>query len=288
MRVSIQQLPKSQIEITIGIPAEEFKNFIEKAILDLGRDLEIPGFRKGKAPKESIEKAIGQEKILKEAAELAIKENYLKAILENKIEPLGQPEIQILKLAVNNPLEFKATVSVMPAMKLPDYKKIASQITKREVSVSEEEIKRLRLEKERMERERARQEILEKIAKDSELEIPEVLVIEEQRRMMENLKREVSQTLHISFEDYLAKINKTEQELSKSLLEETRNRVKNSLVLSEIEKRENVKVSEEEVQEEMGKISKIYPSLDQKQLKEYAERVIRNEKTLQFLESLSQ
>ena len=285
METSIKKLPKSQIEILVRIPAEEFNNFIEKATLDLGKELEIKGFRKGKAPKEMAEREIGPGRILEEAANQAIKENYLKAISENKIEAIFKPEIEILKLAIGNPFEFKAKISVLPEVKLPDYKQIASQVKKREVIVSKEEIERLRAEKERIEKERIRQEILDKIAENSQIEISEVLVESEKKRILESLKQQVPRMLQISFEDYLSKINRTEKELLDSFLPEAQRKIKNSLVLKEIEKRENIEVSEKEIKEEIDKISKIYPGLDQNQLKEYAEEVIRNEKTLQFLEN---
>jgi len=285
METSIKKLPKSQIEILVRIPAEEFNNFIEKATLDLGKELEIKGFRKGKAPKEMAEREIGPGRILEEAADQAIKENYLKAISENKIEAIFKPEIEILKLALGNPFEFKAKISVLPEVKLPDYKQIASQVLRREVVVAKEEIERLRAEKERIEKERIRQEILDKIAENSQIEISEVLVESEKKRMLESLKQQVPQILQINFEDYLTKIQKTEKELLDSFLPEAQRKIKNSLVLKEIEKRENIEVSEKEIKEEIDKISKIYPGLDQNQLKEYAEEVIRNEKTFQFLEN---
>lgn len=301
MKVVIQNLPFSRIELRIEVPAEEFDQFYQKAILNFGKDLEIPGFRKGKIPKNIIEKEIGREKILKEAAEIAIKENYLKAILENKIEPLSQPEIEILKLpaphriysgagAPGNPLEFKAKTSVLPEVKLLDYKKIASEVKKREIEVTKDEIENLRLEKERLERERFRQEILDEIAKDTEIEIPEILIREEKKRMLESLKRQVPQILQISFEDYLKKISKSEEELLDSFLAEARRRIKNSLVLREIEKKENIEVSDEEIKKETSQILKFYPEtkkLDPEQLKDYTKEIIKNEKTFQFLEKFS-
>jgi trigger factor len=78
--------------------------------------------------------------ILDQAAEEAIRENYLKVIFENKIEVLGRPKVEILKLIPGDSFEFKILVSVFPEIKLADYKKIASQKEKRKVSVSEKEV----------------------------------------------------------------------------------------------------------------------------------------------------
>lgn len=291
MKTEITKLPKSEIELKIEVPVEEFQGFYDKAVLQLGENVEIAGFRPGKAPKEIIEKEIGCQKILEAAAERCLRESYIKAIQENKIEPLGQPEVEILKLAPGNPFEFKARVATLPEIKLPDYKTIASQIKKKKVEVTREEIDRLRDEKERLEKERLREEILEKIAQNSEMEIPQVLLEAETKKMLENFKQQVLQMLQISFEDYLKRVSKTEEEILNSLAFEAKKRVRNSLILKRIEKEENIEGTEEEVKAESEKILSRYPDisqLDQEKLKEYTKEVIRNEKTFQLLENLIQ
>lgn len=140
MKVSIQKLPKSKIELTVEISAKDFNGFIEEATLSLGKDIEIKGFRKGKAPKEILEEKIGAEKILNAAAQKAVEESYKKIIFENKSEPISKPEVEILKIAKGNPFLFKVRVFVLPQISLPDYKKIASKFKKEEVFVSEKEV----------------------------------------------------------------------------------------------------------------------------------------------------
>jgi len=140
MKSTIKKLPKSEVELEIRVSAEEFGRFIEQAILNLGGDLEIKGFRKGKAPKNIIEERIGLEKILIEAGDLAVNETYKKAVLENKIEVIFQPKIEIKKLAKGSDLVFSARTAVLPEIKLPDYKKIASETKRNKAVVEEKEI----------------------------------------------------------------------------------------------------------------------------------------------------
>lgn len=145
MKFSIQKLPKAQLEILIEISNQEFQKFSERATLDLGESLSFQGFRPGRIPREIVEKEIGQEKILNKAVEMAIKESYLKVILENEIEPIGSPEITILWPTTfsekkSGGLNFKVKVSVLPQINLPDYKEIASQVKRKEISVKEKEI----------------------------------------------------------------------------------------------------------------------------------------------------
>ncbi|OGZ17484.1 MAG: trigger factor [Candidatus Nealsonbacteria bacterium RBG_13_36_15] len=142
MEFEIKKLPKSQVEIEIKISSSEFQGAVDKAIFRLGQNLEIEGFRKGKAPKNIIEKNLGQDIILKTASQSAIKESYLKIISENKIKATSNPEIKILSPPkIGDELSFKVKISVFPEIILPDYKKIVAGCEKRKVSVGEKEIK---------------------------------------------------------------------------------------------------------------------------------------------------
>lgn len=140
MKTLIKNLSESQIEILFEISAEEFEKYYQKAISNLTYNLKINGFRSGKVPSEIAEKEIPSAKILEEAAELSIKEEYVKFIVEKKLEVLGKPEIQVLKLAKGNSFEFKAKTWILPELTLPDYRLIASKIKKREIKIEKKEI----------------------------------------------------------------------------------------------------------------------------------------------------
>ena len=97
--MEIKKLPKSQLEIKLIIPWDKWKNYINQAVEKLGKDLKIPGFRPGKAPRKLVEEKIGQYNILEEAAEMAIVKDYPRIIIENRLEVIGKPEAEVLKLA---------------------------------------------------------------------------------------------------------------------------------------------------------------------------------------------
>jgi trigger factor len=416
VKTSIQKLPKSQVEIFFEIPAEEFKDYFDKAVLILGKDLEIEGFRKGKAPKEIVGRELNPGKILEEAANLAARESYIKVILEDKIEAIGKPEIYITKIAKGSPLEFKARVATIPQIDLPDYKKIASKIKPKEVFVEEKEVEEavnflqksraklsqkntvseigdfleisfqsphieegkpqkdsfilgqghfipgfeenlaglmagaekefsltfpenhlqknlagkladfkvkvlsvqkielpeinddwakslgnfpnleglrknlregIKAEKNEEKRQKNRANILEKISKETSSEIPDILMDFEKDRMLGELKENLQNQIQMNFNDYLTKIKKTENELKDSFLPEAEKRVKNSLILREIAKREGFSVSEKEIEEKINEARPRYSAgVDLEKLKEYYEGVIKNEKVFQLLERL--
>jgi len=140
MKTSLKKLPKSQVEIEIEISAEEFNGYIDHALLHLQEHIKVDGFRQGQVPKKILEEKVGEENLLMEAGDLAVKDSYSKFVLENNIEPISKPEVQILKVAKGNPFSFKIKTTILPDIKLADYRKIASQIKKKEISVSQEEI----------------------------------------------------------------------------------------------------------------------------------------------------
>lgn len=143
MKFDITNLPQSEIEIKIELDPSEWGEFIGEARKELSNNLKIDGFRPGHAPKELAEKEIGLGKILERAADLAVKKTYVSFITEKRIEAIGQPEIQVLKIAPGNPFEFKVKVAVLPQIKLGDWRAVAKAAQKekpKEFKVEEKEI----------------------------------------------------------------------------------------------------------------------------------------------------
>lgn len=335
MKTSIKNKGNSTIEIEVEVPAEDFKEYIEKSITSFQAEVEAEGFRKGKAPENIVRQKVGEENILNNAAQLAVSDAFSSVTKEHNLETVGQPDVQITKLAEGNPLEFVIKVSTVPEITLPDYKSIAEKVERKEVEVTNEDVEKaldwlkknkkgedgkeseltdefaktignfesmealkknitegLKQEKEVGEKQRIRQEILEKIAKETKMDISKELLENEKKNMLENIKQGVVQTLKMEFTEYLSKIKKSEQELLDSFKDEAEKRVKNYLLLREISKKEEVTPTKEEMDQEMQKVLRQYQTpeeaeknIDMEQLKEYTELVLKNEKTLELLES---
>lgn len=138
--VKIEKLPKSKIVINVKVSAAEFDKCWEEALEHITQNAELEGFRKGKAPKEMVAKAAGDGHILEHATDDAVNQAYFKVMQENKLDLVGQPEVEVLKVAKGNDLEFKITGFVLPDIKLPDYQKIVGKLKKEEVKVEEKEV----------------------------------------------------------------------------------------------------------------------------------------------------
>lgn len=144
MKNDIKKLPQSEVEILIELDPSEWGEFVNEGTKEFSNLLSIDGFRPGHAPGNLVEQKIGLGKVLERAAELAIRKTYINLIGEKKIEAVGQPEIQVLRIAKDNPFEFKAKVAVMPEVQLGNYRKIAQKSkpkNKEEIKIDEKEIK---------------------------------------------------------------------------------------------------------------------------------------------------
>jgi FKBP-type peptidyl-prolyl cis-trans isomerase (trigger factor) len=286
-KATINKLPKSKIETLVEIPVEEFEKFMEAALSEFVKELEVEGFRKGMAPKELVARKAGNARILERASKIAIEDSYQKVITENKLEPLGYPEVEIVKLAKGDPFEYKFIVSVFPEVVLGDYKEIAKQIIFKEPEVTDDDIKKLKMEKARHEKEHIREDLLDKLRVIATIEVPEAMVARETERMMEDLRRKTPQALNMPFEEYLKKIKKTEDELRATFNDDNEKKIKNFLILQEIAKTEKIEPTEKEVEDVIEKVTSGEPkeNLDLNYLKEYYKDIVKNEKVFDLLET---
>jgi trigger factor len=125
MKFEKKNLPKSEVEIKITLDVAEFESYHAKAFQAIQKDVEIDGFRKGNAPEDMVVKKYGEMIVLEEMANIALRDAYIKAVDEHKINPVAQPNVTITKIAKGNPFEATIVVPIMPEVTLPDYKKIA-------------------------------------------------------------------------------------------------------------------------------------------------------------------
>lgn len=124
--IVLTSLPDREVEIVGAIAAEKMALMRDKALAKIKQSLELPGFRKGNAPDALVVQKVGEMSLLEEAAEIALSEEYPNILEEHKVDAIGRPEIQVTKLAPGNDLEFKIKTSLMPEVKLGDYRKISS------------------------------------------------------------------------------------------------------------------------------------------------------------------
>jgi len=128
---TVEELPDSQVKISGELPYAELLSERKAALVALGKNVELDGFRKGNVPTNILEKHLGEMTIVSEMAERAIAHSYPHIIAEHDVEAIGHPSIEVTKIAPENPLAFSVTVAVVPKFTLPEYDKIAKDINKK-------------------------------------------------------------------------------------------------------------------------------------------------------------
>ena len=134
MKTSAEPIENSQVALNVEMEADEVDNYMSKAYSRLVHKVSIPGFRKGKAPRDVLERHIGRDALFQEALDQLIPEAYEEALQEQKIAAIDRPKIELIK---TDPVTFKATVPVRPTVKLGDYKQIRIESKPVEISQSQ-------------------------------------------------------------------------------------------------------------------------------------------------------
>lgn len=127
-----------QVVLEVTVPAEDLAKAYDKAAKKVAQKVNIPGFRKGKAPLKVLERAVGKDYILQEAGEAIISETLPKALEEQNIDIVARPEIEDMKLELGQDVVYKAAVTPKPEVELGEYKGI--QIEKFSTEVSDEDV----------------------------------------------------------------------------------------------------------------------------------------------------
>ncbi|MGE4283338.1 MAG: trigger factor [Clostridia bacterium] len=138
MSVKVEQVEKNIVQLEIEVSVDQFEEGMQKAYIKNVKKYNIPGFRKGKAPKKIIEKYYGEGVFYEDAINIVCPEAYDKAVEETKIDPVDRPEIDIKQIGEGQNFVFTAKVAVKPEIELGAYKGI--EVNQIEYNVTEDNI----------------------------------------------------------------------------------------------------------------------------------------------------
>lgn len=137
----LKKLAKSEVELTVTIPKEELNKFLQKAAEKISQSTKIEGFRPGKASLDIVKQRVGEMKLYEEAAALAVEKSYIDIATKERLEPLGSPKVDFVKLAPDNDFVYKATVALIPEVKIGDWQSI--KIKEKEIKITDEQINKV-------------------------------------------------------------------------------------------------------------------------------------------------
>ncbi len=146
MKSAVENLSPTRAKLTVEVPFEELKPSLDAAYQKIAKQINVPGFRRGKVPPAVIDRQVGRGPVLDEAINSILPESYMAALQEHDLEPLAQPEIEVTKFEDNESLEFTAEVDVKPTFDLPSYDGLEATVEDIEINDAdvEEQVEALR------------------------------------------------------------------------------------------------------------------------------------------------
>ena len=138
MSLQVETLEKNMAKLTIEVSAEEVESALQRAYQKQKSKISIPGFRKGKVPRQMVEKMYGVGVFYEDAANDMIPAAYEKAASESELEIVSQPKIEVVQIEKGKEFIFTAEVAVKPEVELGEYKGV--EVPKTETEVTEEDI----------------------------------------------------------------------------------------------------------------------------------------------------
>jgi len=298
--------PNDSIQITLSWKLVE--PVYKKTVSNFAKNVKAEGFRVGKAPLAIVEQKIGLEKIIDQVLRELLPEAYEKEIKKSGKKPITTPEFNPISLEKNKDWVLEAHFSLIPEVKLGDYKKITKKakaealkfIEKRNAEIVKE-AKECESKDKDHDHAKAHQELTDQEKKEINLQhifkelvanfapaIGELLLRQETQTEFERLVEQLKQ-YKISVEDYLKRRQITIEQLSQELAGTVLSRLQLDFIMAEISKTEKLEIKDEEVRAELIKITNLKMRQDIEKNQNYLNQIKANllqQKTLTLLLAL--
>lgn len=143
MKSSVEKLDPTRVKLSVEVPFAELKPSIDEAYKQIARQINVPGFRRGKVPAKLIDHRVGRPVVMQEAVNNSLDDFFRRAVEENNVEPLGQPEVEVSEVPGldgkdEGELKFTVEVDCVPEVELPEYSDISVEVEP--IEVTEEDV----------------------------------------------------------------------------------------------------------------------------------------------------
>lgn len=275
MTTALQKLEDGTIQLTITLPKGRVEKTRELVTEEAVKQANLPGFRKGKAPKKLVEKELDTEKIQEEVLKKLIPETYIEAIKEHNLKPIINPKIHVDQPDPQKDWQFIATTCEMPEINLGEYKKKVGEITaKSKIIIPGKEAVAPSFD-----------DIIKALLESAKITIPKILVEEEVEKLLAQLLEEIKR-LGLFLDQYLSSTGKKIEELKAENEKKAENDLKFELILQKIAEEEKIVVEPQELEEAITKAKNETERKNLEANRYVLANIIRQQKTLDFLRSL--
>lgn len=273
--LSFQKSPDGTIELRMVLSWGDIKTTREKVVDEMAKSANLPGFRTGKAPKKLVEEKLDQAKIKDEIIRTLLPQAYAKAIKDNNIRPIMDPQIHIDgQLDEGKDWMFHALTCEAPTIDLGNYKEEIKKITaKSKIVVPGKEPEAPKLE-----------EIIKTLLENAKIVVPRIIVEKEADRLLSQTLDEIKR-LGMTLDQYLASTGRKAEDLRAEYANKAQNDLKLEFALQRVSETEKISVEESEIEKTITNAKpEERPSLQAN--KYLLASIIRQQKTLDFLKSL--
>jgi len=275
MAATIKREEDGTIMLTVTIPTSEIKKTEVVIIDEYVKNAELPGFRKGKAPKKVVEKNLDKEKIKEEILRKLLPQYYITAVTENKINPIMNPKIHVHKLEDDKDWEFEATTCEAPEVDLNGYKESVKKITaKAKIIIPGKEQTQVNFD-----------DVVKELLDSVKIKIPKIILEQEVDRLLAQTLEEIKK-LGLSLEQYLGSTGKTAADLRAEYEKKAEGDVKLEFALQKIAQTEKITVEEKEIDEAINQAKTDAEKQNLMSNRYLLASILRQQKTLDFLRNL--
>jgi len=279
---AIQKQEDQTITLTVTIPWADVKTAREAVVNDYSKHAQVPGFRKGKAPKKLVEDKIDEEKVKEEVLKKLLPQFYLQAINEHKVNPVIAPRIHVEKLEDEKDWQFIAVTCETPEIKLGEYKSKVKKITaKSKIVIPGKDLPAGRQGPAEVSFDDIAKELLASV----DVKIPAIITEQEVERLLSQTLDEVKR-LGLTLDQYLGSTGRTAVDLRKEYEQKAQNDIKLEFVLQKIAQEENITVEDKEVDEAIQQAKNEAEKQNLQANRHLLASILKQQKTLDFLKNL--
>lgn len=279
---TIKELPNATVEMEIHIPWSEIADTYEKIFAIVISEFEFEGFRKGKAPRKIVEEHVDRSKVYQEVIKEIVPKAYQQAVTEHKLTPIISPKVEVVKAKEKEEWVVKTTVALRPKIDLKNYKEKIKAHKKGKPEIwtpgsktgTDKKAPKPSLD-----------ELLNILLSEVDIELSDMLVAEEANRLLSSLLDQ-TQKLGLTVEQYLMAKGKTTDQIRADYALEAAKNLKLEFALSEIADKENITVTDTDLEQVLSKVEKPEEKERLKKDSYYLAHLLRQQKTLDFLFSL--
>jgi FKBP-type peptidyl-prolyl cis-trans isomerase (trigger factor) len=285
MASTIKRLTDNEVEITLEIPWPKIEEARRQAVEKLAKEVEMKGFRKGKAPPELAREKIDPEKLLQQTIEEALPPAYAETIKSHGLKPVIPPQVKTVSLEENKSWVFRLRTAEAPVVSVDNYKDIVRKTKKETPDIwtpGKETKERKNGEKKEENPDKRLAKILEALLAEIKISFPKLVIEQETNRLLAQTLDEIK-SLGMTLNSYLASTGRSAEQLRVQSRETAERSLKLEFILQAIADKAQIQVSQAEIDKVVESQKEEGQKNDARLNAYYLAGLIRRQKTLQHL-----